>query len=253
MTDPERITQLEAELARLRTCVRELLAENAALKRRLGQDSHNGSKPPASDGLARRRHPVRRPSGKKPGGQVGQVGQVGHDGHTLKLVAPPMWCRCMLQPPVTTAGSCSRGLPETVAEERRARIAQYHEVLASGFAANAPLVSTAAPRTSRQRGRSKQPPAKNLQDALLRRSDRVLAFLDDLTVPFTNNQAERDLRMATVQQKIAGTFRSPTGAAAFCRLRRYRSTMRKQGHALLGALVAVLGGKPLPIAWSGAP
>jgi hypothetical protein len=83
-----------------------------------------------------------------------------------------------------------------LAEERHARIAQYHELLARGFAANAPLVSTAAPHTSRQRGRSKQTPAKNLLDALLWHSDRVLAFLDDLTVPFTNIQAERDLRMA---------------------------------------------------------
>jgi hypothetical protein len=125
-------------------------------------------------------------------------------------------------------------------------------VLARGFAANAPPVITDAPRTSRQRGRSKQTPAKNLLDALLRHSARVLAFLDDLTVPFTNNQAERDLRRAKVQQKIAGTFRSTTGATAFCRLRSYLSTMRKQGHSMLGALVAVFGGRPLPLAWSGA-
>jgi transposase len=63
--------------------VRELLAENAALKRRLAQDSHNSSKPPASDGLARRPRATRRPSGKKPGGQP------GHSGQTLALVETP--------------------------------------------------------------------------------------------------------------------------------------------------------------------
>jgi transposase len=138
------------------------------------------------------------------------------------------------------------GASRLPAEERTAWIAQYHALLARGFAANAP---PAPARPGGRRGRLKQAPAKNLLDALLRHSDRVLAFLDDLTVPFTNNQAERDLRMAKVQQKIAGTFRSETGATASCRLRSYLSTMRKQGHGMLEALAAVFHGHPLPVAW----
>jgi transposase len=95
---------------------------------------------------------------------------------------------------------CARGASHLPDEEHSAWIAQYHALLARGFAANAPPTPAAA-RPSGRRGRPKQAPAKNLLDALLRHSDRVLAFLDDLSVPFTNNQAERDLRMATVQQK----------------------------------------------------
>jgi transposase len=113
MTDQERIAQLEAELARLHAYVREMLAENAALKRRLAQDSHNSSKPPASDGLARRRRPVRRPSGKKPGGQV------GHVGHTLKLVASPDVLQVHAP---ATCGHCQQlleGVPGTVVERRQ--------------------------------------------------------------------------------------------------------------------------------------
>jgi hypothetical protein len=73
-------------------------------------------------------------------------------------------------------------------------------------------------------------------------------FWTSLAIPFTNNQAERDLRMVKVQQKISGTFRSELGLTAFCRIRSYLSTMRKQGHTMLAALIAVFRGHPLPIA-----
>ncbi len=75
--------------------------------------------------------------------------------------------------------------------------------------------------------------------------DAVLAFLDDLTIPFDNHQAERDLRMLKVQQKVSGSFRSDWGADAFACLRSYLSTLRKQGVALLAALETVVAGQPL--------
>ena len=78
----------------------------------------------------------------------------------------------------------------------------------------------------------------------------MLALLDDLAIPFDNNQAERDLRMLKVQQKVSGCFRSPHGAAAFVRLRGYLSTVRKQGYALLAALEALFTGQPLSLAFT---
>jgi transposase len=55
--------------------------------------------------------------------------------------------------------------------------------------------------------------------------------------------------MIKVQQKISGTFRGTHGATAFCLIRSYLSTMRKQGRSMLAALAAVFQGSPLPIAW----
>jgi len=131
--------------------------------------------------------------------------------------------------------------------ERDEWVTHYFAILLSGYAAQPPPVEAEA---SKRRGRQKQSAAKNLLDELLRRADQVLAFLDDLALPFTNNLAERDLRMVKVQQKIAGTFRSDDGATAFCRIRSYLSTMHKQGHSMLAALAAVFAGKPLPVAWA---
>jgi hypothetical protein len=133
--------------------------------------------------------------------------------------------------------------------ERDGLVLQYFEILQQGFAAHrmlAPPQTTPAPKKP---GRRKQDNAKNLLDAFLKRAEQVLAFLDDLSVPFTNNQAERDLRMIKVQQKISGTFRSEQGATAFCVIRSYLSTMKKQGRSMLASMTAVFEGSPFPIAW----
>ena len=85
MTETEkdqRIAQLEAENAGLRTLITQLTERIAALEARLGKDSHNSSKPPSSDGY-RRRGRVRPASGKRSGGQR------GHEGTTLRRQAPP--------------------------------------------------------------------------------------------------------------------------------------------------------------------
>jgi transposase len=141
---------------------------------------------------------------------------------------------------------CLLHLSAVPAIERDDWIARYFEILAAGYAAQPPPPASSA---GSRPGRPKQSKAKNLLDALLGRAEQVLALLDDLRIPFTNNQAERDLRWAKVQQKISGTFRSATGATAFCRIRSYLSTMQKQGHSMLSALTAVFHGQPLPVAW----
>jgi transposase len=124
-------------------------------------------------------------------------------------------------------------------------VRRYQRLRAFGEAANPPPQRQAGdPR----RGRRKQSKARNLLDRLRTHADAVLAFLHDWAVPFDNNQAERDLRMLKVQQKISGTFRDPASADAFCRLRSYIATLRKQGRAILSALTLTLRGQPpLPV------
>ena len=132
--------------------------------------------------------------------------------------------------------------PHLAPEARSAYWARYHCLLAAGWAANPVLPSTGPPR----RGRPKPSKAQNLLARFAQQEAAVFAFVDDFAVPFTNNQTERDIRLVKVQQKISGTFRTEPGAAAFCRLRGYLSTVRKQGHALLEPLVALCAGHPLP-------
>lgn len=138
----------------------------------------------------------------------------------------------------------AQGLPHLPTAQRAGFIARYGQLLAVGHAANPP-----PPRCPKQRGRRKQSPVRNLLERLWLGQCQVLAFLDDLTIPFDNNQAERDLRMLKTQQKISGGFRSDAGADAFVRLRSFLSTLRKQGVALLDALRTLFTGNPLYPAW----
>ena len=150
----------------------------------------------------------------------------------------------LLEMKAATEQARADGFPQLPIATHAAFVTRYQAVLASGHAANPP-----PERRPHQRGRVKQSPAQNLLERLWVRQEEALAFLDDLTIPFDNNQAERDLRTLKMQQKVSGCFRSAPGADAFARLRSYLATLRKQGQPLLAALQSVFAGRPLYPSW----
>jgi transposase len=95
-----------------------------------------------------------------------------------------------------------------------------------------------------KRGRIGQSKETNLLRRLRDKREEVLCFLNMPGVPFDNNQAERDLRMIKVQQKVSGCFRSEQGADRFCAVSSYISTIRKQGLNLMASIKAAFTGNP---------
>jgi transposase len=126
----------------------------------------------------------------------------------------------------------------------RAALARYRRRYAAlvdaGDAGEPPPVR----RPGTTRGKLQRTPAGRLLLRLRRDEPWVLHFLEDFAVPFDNNEAERDLRMMKVEQKISGGFRTPAGARTFATLRSYVVTARKQGLNALHALRAVFNGHP---------
>jgi transposase len=121
---------------------------------------------------------------------------------------------------------------------------RYQTILESGLAANPPPPPPPTKHRRKSGGRQKQSPARNLLERLHKHQASVLGFMYDFNVPFDNNQAERDIRMVKLKQKISGTFRSESGAQMFCRIRGYISTLRKQGLNVLDAFISLFSGHP---------
>jgi transposase len=114
----------------------------------------------------------------------------------------------------------------------------YRKILKAGRQAN--------PLTPEQSGkkRPKQSKEQNLLDRLEGYDECILAFLRELKLPFTNNEAERAFRMMKVRLKISGCFRTLEGARRHARIRSYISTLRKHGLPVLEYLRHALDGRP---------
>jgi transposase len=108
---------------------------------------------------------------------------------------------------------------------------RYEQVIALGHEQNPPPTKRTGKRGPI--GRSK---TANLHRRLDEHREEVLRFAHDFRVPFDNNQAERDLRMVKLQQKISGSWRTIAGAEGFLALRSYLGTAAKHGRDTLDVL-----------------
>ena len=98
-------------------------------------------------------------------------------------------------------------------------------------------------KSSGRRGKIAKSDAHNLLERLQKHEPSVLLFAKNSYVPFTNNRAERDLRMGKVKQKVSGCFRSEKYAKAYCRISSYLQTMANKGINPLIAVQMVLNGE----------
>ncbi len=80
---------------------------------------------------------------------------------------------------------------------------------------------------------------RRLARRLAEYEQETLLFMLDFDVPFTNNLAERDIRMPKVKQKISGGFRTSEGAKTFSRIRSFISTCKKKGNNIFDGLKSI--------------
>lgn len=118
----------------------------------------------------------------------------------------------------------------------------YDEIVEKGLLYHEGL----APLPQRRKGKQKRRDGHNLLLRLKEHKEDVLRCLDLSIpgVPFTNNQAEQDIRMMKVKQKISGGFRTMEGAETFAMIRSFLSTMRKQGQNLFTSITTALQSQP---------
>ena len=151
------------------------------------------------------------------------------------------WCKAAIQAfhGLNNAAHQARNtgqtaIPATIAEPL---LHNWNHAVLCGLASN-----------PRRPGRE-QSKTRNLLERLRNHTDKVLLFAQNLSVPHTNNQAERDLRPAKTQIKISGCHRSEQGARAWLTIRAHISTLRKNGINILDGIRDSITGQ----AWQPAP
>jgi transposase len=132
----------------------------------------------------------------------------------------------------------SKASKEAVAHKsKKSWQVRYGKIIAEGYRENPQIDDP--PDSKKKRGRPKKTKLRNLLERMDKYRNEVLAFIWDAEIPFSNNQAEQDIRMVKVKQKISGGFRTLPNAEIFARIRSYISTEQKQGVKAWNALAKI--------------
>jgi transposase len=116
---------------------------------------------------------------------------------------------------------------------------RYRNILTRGEKELPPI----PPKQNGKSGRVAKSDAHNLWERLKDYESAVLLFAKLPHVSFTNNRAERDLRMSKVKQKVSGCFRKSINAKAYCRISSYLQTMANKGYNPLVAIQMAFSGQ----------
>lgn len=139
----------------------------------------------------------------------------------------------------TCAKVSARKSKKLTASEYQRLQKRYRNILTRGAKELPPVPA----KPKGKRGRIAKSDAHNLWERLKQHETSVLMFAKESHVPFTNNRAERDLRMSKVKQKVSGCFRTERYAHAYCRISSYLQTMSYRGYNPLVAIQLALSGK----------
>ena len=162
----------------------------------------------------------------------------------------PVWAtemrKLLLEIKAAVSKADETGKKRLALRQKKEFLSQYDRIVSEAGRLYEPLKRKKGRATTR---RPKESPiaaaARKLVNRLGTKRDEILLFMRDFRVPFDNNQAERDLRMLKVKQKVSGCFRTEKGADEFCQMRSYISTMKKQGHGVMETIKSVFAGKVL--------
>ena len=154
-----------------------------------------------------------------------------------------MMATLLLEIKKTVETTQENGTDGLSAESLAAFEQRYDQILDAGYRVN-PRPPPPPGKKTKKRGRPAQTPPLNLLERLRDFKPQTLAFMKDFRVPFDNNQAERDVRMIKVKQKVSGGFRILEGANDFARIRGYLSTARKNAVNVFGTIRDAFCGKP---------
>ena len=139
-----------------------------------------------------------------------------------------------------TCRTVSKGKRKKLTEKKYANLQKRYRNIITRGEKELPIIP---PKSNGKRGKIAKSDAHNLWERLKEHESSVLLFARNKHVSFTNNRAERDLRMSKVKQKVSGCFRMEIYAKAYCRISSYLQTMANKGVNPLIAIQMALTGK----------